>query len=57
MTRTFEPGDVVRAIVDGRAMTVSAFDDFGNVVCVWFDVIGRRQQATFSATVLRKVES
>ena len=45
----------MQAVRDGRAMTVSAFDEFGNVFCVWFDEIGRRQQATFSQAVLKKV--
>lgn len=54
MTHKFEPGDVVQAVVGGRQMTVTRYDDRGNVVCRWF-VGNDLDQATFTEAVLKKV--
>ena len=35
MTRKFEPGDIVQATLDGRKMTVEAYDALGGVHCAW----------------------
>jgi len=56
MKPTFILGDVVQATVDGRRMTVVRYDDFGNVVCRWFDAAKQLQEASFTESVLRKVD-
>jgi uncharacterized protein YodC (DUF2158 family) len=52
----FAAGDVVQSTVGGRKMTVHGYDQFGNVVCRWFDSSGQLQDAIFSEAVLKKVD-